>query len=148
MGNIIKPGHGPEWYIQREIKQYLTDRGCLVEHTHGSLYQTGFPDLLVKHPDWPQKWVDSKVPGKYSFTRDQRRKWPIWDAFGIPIWIMTAGNQEQYDLLFKPPNWKQYWKKSWGPIPDIKTLLDHGLLLDQILADWDDDEEEWQITEA
>jgi hypothetical protein len=124
MGNIKRTKHGPEWHIQQDLKQFLKDRQWNVEHTHGSLYQTGFPDLYVAHGKWGQRWIDCKQPKRYSFTRDQKRKWPLWDKFGIGIWILTAADQEQYDKLFKPPNWKDYWKPSWGEIPDIDTLLD------------------------
>jgi hypothetical protein len=105
------------------LKSFLKDRGWNVEQTHGNLYQTGFPDLYVAHSKWGQRWIDCKQPKRYSFTRDQKRKWPLWDTFGIGIWILTGANQAQYDVLFGPPNWRSYWKDSWGQIPDIDELL-------------------------
>ena len=127
MRTIRRPHHGPEWHIQKDVIRYLVARGWHVEHTHGNLYQTGFPDLFVAHKKWGTRWIDVKHPKKYNFTRDQRRKWPIWDSFGIGIWILTTANQDEYDKLFKPPNWKSYWKASWGKVPteaDIDRMLD------------------------
>lgn len=124
MGNIKRNKHGPEWYIQRDLKQYLKDRGWIVEQTHGNRFQTGFPDLYVIHKRHGYRWIDCKNPGRYTFTQAQRIKWPIWSDAGIGIWILTAANQEQYDLLFHPPNWQQFWNPAWGDLPDIDALLD------------------------
>jgi len=122
MGRIKRPKHGPEWFIQRDLKKFLKIRGWLVEQTHGNLFQDGFPDLFIAHPRYGVRWIDCKVPGRYEFTRAQRQKWPIWDSYGIGIWILTAATQEEYDKLFAPPNWKDYWKDKYG-VPDIEELL-------------------------
>jgi len=113
-----------EFKIQRDLMEHLRLRGWLVERTHGNLFQVGFPDLYIAHPKWGTRWIDVKRPGHYSFTKAQKVKWPIWDSFGIGIWILTAATQEEYDKLFGPPNWRDYWKASWGEIPDIDDLLD------------------------
>ena len=39
------------------------------------------------------------------------------------MWILTAATQEQYDLLFKPPNWRDFWKPSFE-IPDVNAMID------------------------
>ena len=122
MGNIRKPAHGPEWYIQEALKKFLRARGWLVEQTHGNLFQQGFPDLYISHTKLGQRWIDCKVDGQYEFTVAQRRKWPIWDQHGIGIWILTGATQDQYDRLFAAPNWRDYWKPKYG-IPDIEELL-------------------------
>ena len=70
--------------------------------------------------------------GKYSFTRKQKIKWPIWERYGCGIWILTAATQVEYDKLFAPPNWREYWKPSWDVVPDIDALLDE---LDQLEAE-------------
>lgn len=90
---------------------------------HGNLYQVGIPDLYCHHPRWGARWIDVKQPKRYSFTKAQRQKWPVWDRFKIGIWILTAATQEEYDKLFRPPNWRDYWKRSWKT-PDIDALLD------------------------
>lgn len=123
MGDIVRKKHGPEWYIQQDLIAFLEARDWLVEVTHGNLFQDGFPDLFIHHVKWGYRWIDCKNPGKYTFTKAQKRKWPIWEGHGVGIWILTAANQEQYDKLFAAPNWRDYWKKSWGELPDIEKLL-------------------------
>jgi hypothetical protein len=127
---IRRPRHGPEWHIQRKLTGFLEARGWLVEVMQGNAFQKGVPDLFLHHPRWGYRWVDCKNPGQYSFTRDQKRKWPVWDSFGVGIWILTAANQDEYNKLFAPPNWKEYWKDSWGKIP---TLEDIDRMLDEII---------------
>ena len=39
-------------------------------------------------------------------------------------YYQKADNKEEYDKLFGPPNWRDYWKKSWGDVPDVDALLD------------------------
>jgi len=124
VGKIRRAREGPEHKIQRALIEFLQGRGWLVEHTHGNLYQTGFPDLFCHHPKWGDRWIDCKQPKNYTFTKAHRLKWPVWDSYGVGIWILTAATQEEYDKLFAPPNWRQYWKPSWGKIPDIDALLD------------------------
>jgi hypothetical protein len=124
---IKKPIHGPEWHIQKDVIRYLASREWHVERMIGNAFQMGIPDLYAAHKKWGTRWIDVKQPKKYGFTRDQKRKWPIWESFGIGIWILTAANQEEYDKLFKAPNWRSYWKKSWGQVPtqaDIDRMLD------------------------
>jgi hypothetical protein len=124
MGRIKHSKHGPEWYIQKDLIEFLDTRQWMVERTHGNMYQTGFPDLYIAHERWGQRWIDCKNPERYCFTKDQRRKWPLWEKKGIGIWILVAATQEEYDKLFQPPNWRNYWKESYGNIPDIDALLD------------------------
>ena len=109
--------------IQRDLVAYLTCREWHVERLIGNAFQTGIPDLYVAHRKWGDRWIDVKCPGQYSFTAAQKRKWPVWDSYGIGIWILTAATQTEYDKLFAPPNWRDYWRSSWGPI-DVDALLD------------------------
>lgn len=123
---IKKAKHGPEWYIQKDLKEFLETRGWVVEVMHGNAFQRGIPDLYLFKKGFGERWVDVKHPEKYSFTKAQRIKWPHWDNKGIGIWILTAATQFEYDKLFAPPNWKDYWKPSWR-VPtqdDIDTMLD------------------------
>lgn len=124
MKRIRRPKHGPEWYIQRDVKRFLADRQWLVERTHGNLYQQGIPDLFVAHRRYGQRWIDCKQPKRYTFTKAQRIKWPLWEQHGVGIWIITAATQEEYDKLMGPPNWRDFWKPSWGEMPNIDALLD------------------------
>jgi len=127
MGQIRKAKEGPEHKIQRALIEYLECRGWLVERMANGAFQTGVPDLYCHHPKWGCRWIDVKNPGKYSFTKAQRIKWPQWESYRLGIWILTAANQTEYDKLFAAPNFRNYWKKSWGPIPtqdEINKLLD------------------------
>ena len=93
---------------------------------HGNAFQRGIPDLYLFKRDIGHRWVDVKQPKKYSFTKAQRIKWPTWDRAGLGIWILNASTQSEYDKLFKPANWLDYWKPSWA-MPteaEMDTLLD------------------------
>ncbi len=123
MGRIKRPKHGPEWYIQRDLMAYMKARGWHVERMTGNMYQKGIPDLYCYHKQWGERWIDVKNDGKYSFTDDQKKKWPVWDNAGIGIWILIGATQEEYDKLFALPNWRAYWKDSWSKEFDLDTLL-------------------------
>jgi Holliday junction resolvase len=112
--------------IQRELVEFLRTRGWHVERMLGNAYQFGIPDLFCYHKKWGMRWVEVKRPSGWSFTLRQRQKWPEWERVGLGIWILTAANQEQYDLLFQPPNWRNFWKSSYA-VPttsDIDAMLD------------------------
>lgn len=123
MGNLRRNTR-PEAKIQKALIEFLESRGWLVEHTHGSAYQSGFPDLFMHHPRYGSRWVDVKVKGRYTFTKAQKHKWPKWESVGIGIWILVAATEDEYAKLFSPPNWRDYWKPAWGELPDIDKLLD------------------------
>jgi len=122
----MRAKHGPEYKIQTDLIEFLRIRGWLVERIIGNAFQSGLPDLFLHHPKWGSRWLDVKNPGRYSFTKAQRWKWPLWQSFGLGIWILTAATQEEYDKLFAPPNWTQFIKKSWKlPTQDeIDKLLE------------------------
>lgn len=125
MGNIKKPKDRPEYnLVQLPLVKLLTARDWYCEETHGNAFQTGFPDVYTMHRKWGRRWIDCKVEGKYNFTKAQRIKWPIWEKFSTPIWIITGAGEEDYAKLFQPANWREYWKKTWGELPDIDKLLD------------------------
>lgn len=101
--------------IRKPFVDYLTYvKGCHVEKTHGSQFQEGFPDLYVMSPKFTARWVETKrlVKGDFSFTPAQLRKFPIWIANGVPIWIVYGedfrGNkvalERAYQSLFNPAN--------------------------------------------
>lgn len=119
--DLNRRAHGPEWYVQRDLIEFLGARGWHVENMHGNQYQKGIPDLYAFHQTHRERWIDAKVEGAYSFTPAQRDKWPKWEAAGIGIWILTAADQAAYDKLFAPPNWRDYWKDSYG---NVEGLID------------------------
>ncbi len=112
-----------------EIRPMLKGLGWLVEVTHGNKFSSGLPDLFLAHPQHGLRWVDVKVEGKYSYTKAQIAKWPVWHLHGAGVWIMTGATEDQYQRLWKPPNWQDYWKASYGD-PFKPTNMDE--LLDTI----------------
>lgn len=124
MGRIRKPAHGPEYHIQEDLMEYMKARGWLVERMIGNAFQVGIPDLYCFHPRWGERWIDVKNPESYSFTKAQRIKWPVWEDYKCGIWILTAASQEEYDKLFAPPNFRQFWKPSWDERPDVEAMID------------------------
>ncbi|MHC4188370.1 MAG: hypothetical protein ACYSUB_01620 [Planctomycetota bacterium] len=126
----IRPKHGPEYIIQRDVMAFLRARGWWVERTHGNLFQKGFPDLYIAHHKFGQRWLDIKNPVSHTYTKAQCQKWPIWHQFGIGIWIIVAATEEEYDKLFKPPNWANYWKPRYD-----EYLMDVNVLLDELLCE-------------
>lgn len=115
-----------ELHIQRELVEFLRTRGWHVERMLADAYQNGIPDLFCFNRKWGMRWVEIKRPEGYSVTLRQRQKWPVWEKAGIGIWILTAATQQQYDLLFRPPNWRDFWKPSFQTptTADIDAMLD------------------------
>ena len=109
----MRSAHGPEFKIQIEVKDYLECRGWHVERLIGNAFQSGLPDLLAFHPKWGYRFVEVKYKERYSFTKAQKQKFPVLERFKVGIWILTAGNQEEYNKLFKAPNWRSFVKKTW-----------------------------------
>lgn len=128
----IRAKHGPEFFIQEKFVPFLEGMGWLVERFIGNMLQRGIPDLYLFNSKRGERWVDIKVHGNYTFTSAQREKWPKWEKAGIGIWILGADSPEpctrdhmlvEHKLLFKEPNWRKFWKKSWDP-PDIDSMLE------------------------
>jgi len=105
-----KKKHGPEYYIQKAIIEYLRIREWLVKPTHGSMFQSGFPDLYCTHRRYGPRWVEVKNLAKYEFTPAQLEWFPQIVANGSGIWILTAATDAEYDKLFKACNWWQFLK--------------------------------------
>lgn len=115
--------HGPEWKIQQKLIEFLRIRGWLVKPLIGNKFQTGMPDLFCWHRKHGLRLIDVKNPARYTFTRAQRHDWPQFAEHGLGVWILTAATQEQYDLLFAPANWQQFWKRSWNlEIDDVERF--------------------------
>jgi hypothetical protein len=117
----------PEAKIQADIIVFLNKRGWMVENMHGNAFQKGIPDLYCFNAGLDMhRWVDVKNPASYVYTKDQCQKWPKWEAAGLGVWIMMAATVEEYKKLFKPHNFRDYWKPRYD-----KYLLD----IDEIIAD-------------
>jgi len=123
----IRAAHGPEYKIQAEVTRFLRARGWHVERlvggeVRGGAVQSGLPDLVIGHPRWGVRFVEIKNEASYEMTKAQKLKFPVLAKFGFGIWILTEATEEQYERLFKEPNWRYYWKAKYGPI-DIDALL-------------------------
>ena len=105
-----KKKHGPEYFIQKDIISYLRTREWLVKPTHGSMFQSGFPDLFATHKRYGMRWVEVKNLKNYRFTPAQLEWFPQIVAHGTGIWILTAATDAEYDKLFKDCNWWQFLK--------------------------------------
>ena len=120
----------PEDALQDRIVTFLTQRGWLVEETHGNAYQKGFPDLFAWNPKLQVfRWIDVKILTNYRYTKHQCQKWPEWERSGLGVWIMVDATEEEYAKLFQPPNFREYWKPHYDkyltPIREIlEELLD------------------------
>lgn len=112
-----------ELKIRTDLREFLEIRGWLVIIMVGNRFQSGVPDLYCFHPVYKERWIDTKVAGRYEFTKAQIKKWPIWSAHGVGIWIITEATDDEYKKLFESPNWKKYWKSKYGDVPDIDKLL-------------------------
>ena len=100
----------PEDAIRDRIRAMLESLGWFVKTTHGSMYQTGFPDLFACHARYGQRWIEVKRPkmkgGK--FTPAQLRDLPLFCANGSGVWILTAATDSEYKKLFLQCNWYHY----------------------------------------
>jgi len=110
----IKGKNGPERIIQDAVIAFFRAREWLVKPTHGSQFQSGFPDLFMAHPRYGSRWVECKNPEKYAFTPAQMEWFPQFAAAQCGIWIVTAATQAEYEKVVKGrPNWHMYlgiWK--------------------------------------
>lgn len=128
MRKIRQPAHGPEFKIQADLIRFLQARGWHVERMIGNAFQSGIPDLYIYHKQWGARWVDVKQPNKYSFTKAQKLKWPVWERAGVGIWIVTEASEAGTDCLYGPPNWRSFVKKSWN----IKTLKEIDEMMESL----------------
>lgn len=109
----MKTRRRPEDIIQEAIVRFLVAREWFVRPTHGNQYQSGFPDLFAAKRRYGQRWIEVKNPESYKFTPAQLETFPKMSAADVGIWILTAGDQREYDKLFNRPNWFTYLS-IWG----------------------------------
>lgn len=95
--------------IQTALESYLRAREWFVKSTHGNQFQSGFPDIYATHEKWGIRWIEVKYPHQFSFTAAQNRDFPKFSAHGTGIWILCAATDEEYQRLFKPCNWYEYF---------------------------------------
>jgi hypothetical protein len=106
----------PETRIRTRLKAFMEERGWRVDITHGNKYQSGFPDLHTYHLEHGLRWIDTKNPGSYKYTTPQIKLWPKWELVGCGVWILFEGDHKNYNLLFQPPNFREFWKPRYDKI--------------------------------
>lgn len=87
----------------------MTRNGWLVEKSHGSRFQAGWPDLLAMHVEHGQRWIEVKRPKAGRLTRAQRKNFARWTAHGARIWILDDEKGLE-SVLSGEPNWET-WRK-------------------------------------
>lgn len=105
MKPFVRKRSGPEAKIQEDFMNLLKVKDWFCKETHGNEFQFGFPDIYAAHARYGARWIEVKNPAGYVFTPAQMETFPSMAAKGVGIWIVTAATEEQYELLFKPPNW-------------------------------------------
>lgn len=101
---------GPEETIVDNITDMLLLRGWYVVRMHGNLHQFGFPDLFACHSKYGIRLIEVKNPKSYSFTGAQIEKFPKLTANGAGVYILVDATEEEYNKLFRAPNWWSYLK--------------------------------------
>jgi len=120
-------GSQPETvFVAEPFVTFCTNRyGWRCHKTHGNLYSSGWPDYYFTHAEYDPRWVETKLlrlstDGSLShncqFTRAQKVRFPEFMAHGVGIWIIAHNNlvgnikalEEQYRVLFRPPNCYRY----------------------------------------
>jgi len=101
----IKRNEKPEDEIQKAIISYMKARKWFVREMHAGAKIFGWPDLYCSHKHFGVRWVEVKLPGMKGskFTKNQLVWFPQMIQNGSYIWIFTAANTYNYELLFKRP---------------------------------------------
>lgn len=86
----------------------MESRGWFVLVTHGSKFQSGLPDLWCGHKNHGQRWVELKNPTAYHFTPAQLVTFKKISEVGVGIWVLLAATEDEYNKLWRPPNWWTY----------------------------------------
>jgi len=86
----------------------MIERGWFVKVIHGSVFQSGLPDLFACQRKYGSRWIEVKNPLSYKFQPTQLEVFPRMMSEGVGVWVLVAATQVEYDKLFKPPNWWQY----------------------------------------
>jgi len=98
---------GPEKLIQEAIERMFRAYGWYILRTHGSMYQSGFPDDYVTHSRYGARWVEVKDPTRTGeiFTPAQLDTFPKLCANGAGVWVLTMASDLEYQKVFDRPNW-------------------------------------------
>lgn len=89
----------------------LESKGWVVRIVHGSVFQSGLPDLYCTHAKFGPRWIEVKLPNMEGsrWTAAQKTTFPLLENNGTPIWILVAATDSEYRKLFQPSNWLEYF---------------------------------------
>lgn len=93
--------------MQIQVENKLRALKWYVKRMHGSLYQSGVPDIYVAHMSYGARWIECKNLAGFHFTVAQLQEFHLLAAARIGIWVVTDVKQVP-DILFKPPNWHTF----------------------------------------
>ncbi len=100
---------GPEAKVQDALIKMLREKGWFCKVLHGSMYQSGMPDLFAAKKRYGSRFIEVKNPKKFSFTPAQHEDFPRMVAEGVGIWILVAATEDEYLKLFQKPNFWVYY---------------------------------------
>ena len=102
-----------EKHVLNELRSCMEKKGWLVEKVWGNITNAGWPDLYCYHEKHGERWVETKSKRKYhKLGEKQVVRFRKWSKKGVKIWVLRGGEPEEYKLLFKDPNWKEFIPKS------------------------------------
>lgn len=96
----------PEYHIVEDIIRMLRYKGWFVKKTHGNAFSYGWPDLFACHSLYGQRWIE--VKHTIHFTDAQIIDFPKFCANGSGVWVLIEATENEYQKLFKKPNWSEY----------------------------------------
>jgi hypothetical protein len=95
----------PETKATKGLKDLMVAHGWSFVKIHGNKYQMGLPDVYAYHIRHGYRWIEVKIaPNFLEHTQVVRFK--DMSRQGIGVWILRG--REDYDLLFRPPNYLQF----------------------------------------
>lgn len=111
----------PEEIVRDKVRRGMKIKGWRCYIFHGNQFQKGWPDseFIKYEPPHLRRLVDFKRPEKSKgvLTPAQQEEWPILHYLNVGIWILNGWSELQYRRLFEPPNWMEWWKPRYGPLP-------------------------------
>lgn len=100
----------PEQKVREDIVKMLRYKGWFVKVTHGSMYQSGLPDLIACHRMYGVRFIEVKLPNMVGshFTPAQLADFANFTANGCQVWVLTSDAETEYAKLFNKGNWYVY----------------------------------------
>ena len=95
----------PEKDFSDDLRAFMRVKGWHTEKTHGSMFMSGWPDILAFHNHHGQIWIETKA-GNNKLSESQRKKFKVWSDYGAKIYVIKS--LSEYMLLFREPNWIHY----------------------------------------